>query len=255
MLMFQSIKYYKGGIIQNIMKLSNYFGKKILFFLLPAFMLGIPSTADTEKNTRAYSITESWKKQFESEVHSWEKRTLKIESSSTKSRKIKVNVALDGVSKEYAKELLNNVSEKYTQEFNISFNAVDFYKHNLPETWRTDLEMEKIRDSSRKRSDVYLLFSDKDWNNKSDSGDFSVVGEAHENVGYAWIETHNKEEDIKNLTHELTHLFGINHDCSKTSFMHRQNSGKIYFTENMRKEILENKFKTWEFSRYEPGKL
>ena len=171
-----------------------------------------------------------------------------------KLRSIGANVALDGVSKEYAKKLLNEISERYAQEFNISFNAVDFYNHKLPETWCTDLEMEKIRDSSRKRSDIYLLFSNKDWNNKSDSGDFSVVGEAHEDLGYAWIETHNKEEDIKNLAHELTHLFGVNHDDSKTSFMHRQNSGKIYFTENMRKEILENKFKTWEFSRYEPKK-
>lgn len=237
------------------MKLSNYFGKKILFFLLPAFMLGIPSTADIEKNTPVYSITESWKKQRESEIHFLEKRTLKTESLSTKPRKIKVNIALDGVSKEYSKTLLDYASETYKKEFNISFNAVDFYNYKLPEIWRTDLEMEKIRDSAKKKSDVYLLFSDRDWNNKSDSGDYSVVGEAHEDLGYAWIETHNKEEDIKNLAHELTHLFGVNHDDSKTSFMHRKNSGKIYFTENMRKEILENKFKTWEFSRYEPGKL
>lgn len=172
-----------------------------------------------------------------------------------KLRSIGANVALDGVSKEYAKKLLNEISERYTLEFNILFNAVDFYNHKLPETWRTDLEMEKIRDSSRKRSDIYLLFSNKDWDNKNDSGDFSVVGEAHEDLGYAWIETHNKEEDIKNLAHEISHLFGLEHNNSESSFMHKKSEGGVYFTEDMRRKILENKFKTWEFSRYEPGKL
>ncbi|MEK6758050.1 MAG: hypothetical protein AABX88_02885 [Nanoarchaeota archaeon] len=110
-----------------------------------------------------------------------------------------VNVVLDGVSKEYSKELLNEVSKIYAKEFNISFNVVDCYNYKLPETWRTDLEMEKIKSISRKKSDIYLLFSNEDWDNQNDSGDYSVVGEAHDGLGYAWIETHNKKEDIKIL--------------------------------------------------------
>lgn len=156
------------------MKLLDYFNKKILLFLLPVFISGMPSVINMEKNVHSYSITENSKK-----------KVLKEESLKAKPREIRVNIALDGVSKEYSEKLLDYVSEKYKKEFNISFNAVDFYTHNLPERWRTDLEMEKMKKASRKKSDVYFLFTNTDWDNESDSGNYSVVGEAHEKLGYA----------------------------------------------------------------------
>lgn len=186
------------------------------------------------------------------------KKELKIERlilpqrDTKKLRNIEVNVALDGVSRKYAQELLNEVSERYSKEFNISFKAVDFYNHKLPETWRTDLEMEKIKNKSRRRSDVYLLFSSRDWDNQDYLGSDPITGEAQDNLGYAWVETHNKKSDLENLIHEITHLFGVNHTNLEDSFMHRQNSGKIYFTEDMKNTIFSNKFKTWEFSKYIP---
>ncbi|MEK6906256.1 MAG: zinc-dependent metalloprotease family protein [Nanoarchaeota archaeon] len=214
------------------MGLVKLLRKEIILPLLFSTFL-IPSSVNTEKYTPNHAVI---------------KNNNKIEKLRETPRIIKINVALDGVSKRYSEEIINYVSELYTKEFNISFEVVDFYKYNLPDEWRTDVEMEKIKNSFKKDSDIYLLFSGTDWDNKNDSGNYSVFGEAHESLGYVWIETHNEKTDKSNISHEIGHLFGLDHDDSEDSFMHRKIVGKVYFTDKMKKEILENKFKRWKFS-------
>ncbi len=227
------------------MVLNKFFNKHFLLTFISFFILS--SSLDTSLLDK--SLVSLSKK--ESKI---EKLILlqRQQENLKKPRNIKVNIALDGVSRKYAKELLREVSDIYKKESNISFKIVDYYGYKLPDSWNTSSEMKKVRDFSRKRSDIYLLFSNRDWREQGDLDIDSITGEAQDNLGYAWVETHNKKRDVKNLAHEITHLFNVSHSNLEDSFMHRKNPGKIYFTEDMKNTILKNKFKTWEFSSYIP---
>ena len=163
-------------------------------------------------------------------------------------RTVSVNIGFDTVKKEGAEKIFVSVSELYSKEFNISFNALGFYEHKLPESWSTIGEIRKLKKSSKKKSDIYVLLTDRDWKDDDDGGAFSsVAGQAIPGAGYTWIETHHKDKEVVNIiAHELGHLFGARHIYRRGSLMHPSaNYNKGMWMPKTKETILKNKFRNW----------
>jgi len=178
-------------------------------------------------------------------------------------REVTVNVALDGVSKEYAQKLLSFVSDIYEGQFNITFNPMGFYKHELPDRWNFVREMRKMKDAAKNPSDIYLLLTGTDWTEfgyfliKNSSHNSSAVGQTNPKAGAIWVETYQEpmttiyslvrgtREVVQTLTHEIGHLFGIKHIYLRGSIMHPYSSDSFIWTPKSKETILMNKKCQW----------
>lgn len=173
-----------------------------------------------------------------------------------KERIVTVNIGLDGTTKKQAEEIIKDVYDIFEKEFGIGFRMVDTYNFKMPDKWKDD-EMDKVRAAARNPSDIYLLFTQKDWTNlndstyveaKKDTG--SVAGLADSYHGWSWIETqHDKKLVVQIAAHEIGHLFRGSHVYLRDEYMHpNTNPENPTWSPRNRQTILKNKYRTWEWS-------
>lgn len=166
-----------------------------------------------------------------------------------KHRTVTINVGLDGISQQYAQELLSSVSQIYTKEFNISFHPIGFYDHKLPNSWKFHKEMKRLKGVASKQSDIYILLTNYNWDDDKTGSDYSLEGGANSSYGYLWAETQGDiERVISTITHEIGHLFKAKHIYRKNAIMHpisSKNSNQVFWTPHNKEIILKNKFMNW----------
>lgn len=166
-----------------------------------------------------------------------------------KHRTVTINVGLDGISQQYAQELLSSISQTYTKEFNISFQPIGFYGHKLPDSWNFYKEIERLKGVASKQSDIYILLTNHNWDDEKTGPAYSLEGEANPSYGYLWAETHgDTKEVISAITHEIGHLFKAKHIYRKNAIMHPISSSspdQVFWTPNSKETILKNKFRNW----------
>lgn len=156
-------------------------------------------------------------------------------------RTVTINVILDGTAPEKAGVLVGKASERFNRDFNISFRILGVYNYALPKSWDFSRVYQELFSGIRTKSELYLLFTDKDWNEKGKD----LGGQASPNVGFGWIGTNNRAAE--NITlHELGHIFGANHTYLTDSIMYPtayQNNNA--WGQRIKDAILKNKFKRW----------
>ncbi|MCG2717795.1 MAG: hypothetical protein L6408_03020 [Nanoarchaeota archaeon] len=166
-----------------------------------------------------------------------------------KERILRINVGIDGTFEKDAKEIIKKASKIYEKEFNIKFEIVDIYKSKLPDSWETLPAMKELKKRATKSSDIYLLFTDRDWDDETTGEGRSLLGQAHSGYGYTWIETgDNNNLAAEVVIHEIGHLFEAHHIYHMDGVMHPSNSDNFHWTARSREDILKHKFRYWPWS-------
>lgn len=176
----------------------------------------------------------------------------RIYQNHLRTRDLEITIALDGVGKNFAREIVDFVSEEYQKTFNIAFKNVFFVDAPIEDSILTNEYLKKMRDSYGKKGDIFLLFTQKDWEKNysfiEKNAEDTLYGEAFPVSNYGWVETcHNKKKIIQTTIHEIAHLFGAEDNEEKGSIMHSTNFyEKIKWDYWNWRIILSNKFKKFE---------
>ena len=141
--------------------------------------------------------------------------------------------------------LHNSLSQVYTKEFNISIVVVGMYDRTLPDDWETDEQMAVIKKMVENKSDIYMLFTSRNWRNENDLLFSSITAEAYIDSGYIYLETCYGENTTNILIHEFAHLFKARHIYRKDAVMHPHNRDNPLWAPKTRQVIVENKFRNW----------
>ncbi|MHC4293358.1 MAG: hypothetical protein ACYSTX_03615 [Planctomycetota bacterium] len=223
---------------------ENSLQKLITQEILRAFINAENSIVYNENDRKYFSqvdkqkVRENLHKKFP--MHDYESNT-NLKSNRT----VEVNIALDGVSRALAQQLISEVSQLYTNEFNISMVVVGMYDYNLSDNWETDEQMSVIKKMVENKSDIYMLFTSRNWRNENDLLFSSITAEAYRDSGYIYLETCYGENTTNILIHEFAHLFKARHIYRKDAVMHPHNRDNPFWTQKTRQVILENKFRSW----------
>ncbi len=158
-------------------------------------------------------------------------------------RNVTINMILDGTAPEKAGELVGKASERFNRDFNISFRILGVYNYELPtKGWDFNTVYQKIVRGIKNRSDLYLLFTNKDWNEQG-----KHLGGQASTSGFGWISTNRRDQEAEYTTfHELGHIFGANHIYLKESIMYpNTRPERTIWGERVKDTILKNKFSRW----------
>lgn len=233
-------------------RLGNSLRKNIILLLTSLIFFGLPQ--NIENSSRNYEISRGKTNNihFQNQTELNNKTNLEkslLKENFQKKRIISASVGLDGVSEEYASKLIKEVSEDYKKQFNIQIRIKNIFNYFLPKKeWFVEEEMEKIKRKSDKKSEIYILLTNNDIKNASDSND--LYGESYPSKGYLWVETRYGFKIDKNLLdHEIGHLFSADDEyADRDSIMHKTNLMPKYWSQKSIDTILANKFNTWDNS-------
>jgi hypothetical protein len=223
---------------------GNNLEKLITQEILRLFINAENSIVYNENDLKYFSMTD--KQKVRENLHKkFPRHDFESNNSLKSHRTVEVNIALDGVSRSFAQQLINEVSQVYTKEFNISIVAIGMYDHTLPDDWETDEQMAVIKKMVENESDIYMLFTGRNWRNENDRLFSSITAEAYRDSGYIYLETCYGENTANILIHECAHLFKARHIYRKDAVMHPHNRDNPLWTPKTRQVIFENKFRNW----------
>lgn len=166
-------------------------------------------------------------------------------------RVVSLTIALDDVTKADARNYIKNTNLLFDQ-YDITFEIRHIYTSPLRDGWKWPLEVKKMQ--QRSQSDIYLLLTPHNWFSQR-SG--YVRGLGNYLFGAVMVQTGTDAQTLRRITHELGHLFGLQHTFLKGHIMYpNEKHIGLTWSPGSKRLLRENRFHTtWQSANRNPARL
>ncbi len=228
-------------------KLSNVIVREVLSLVAGEKITSYPGHANyfTKTPPNQETIEKHILDRFESSKN-------QTDTTFNKLQKRDVLIGLDGVSEEYAKNLLKKASKIFTEKFGISLNPVYFSEYEGFSGITGEEPIENLIRDSKQKSHIQLFFTNKPLRNGYNKNEH-ILGQAYVKKGHCFVEVRSSEELVlSTLLHELAHLYDALHNklrnnslMSVDSVRNPFHKGTYIWTTKTTETILKNRIKHW----------